>query len=969
MKHDRDLQTSGNVFFRVSITVGRHLSLSLIGLVLLCMPIYTAAQNVQYNNKGTDLGMRSSRKVNPSTRGMEIQIPLGHYPGRNGLDVPVTLSYSSKLWGVEFQGYNTGAPPPHQPGPFTIVTADFAKRSLRVWTTTVGMPTVDVMPGNRIYDQFGSPNVSGNCTSGCYMIDRVMIWMPDGSGHEMRASDQPRQTGTAAPDEFYAVDSSRMRYQKSSMTLFMPDGSRYLISGGKYIDRNGNTLTWNGSGWTDTLNRQINTPLPYSQGSGPFSPVDQSFSLPGVGATTINYTLKWRYLADVLTTPQTLRYTASGGCPPGMGGSYSPSLFGADFGNSTCFGNAAVLFNPVVLWQIVLPNGQNYTFSYDIFGTIEKVTLPTGGYERFEHGSVPSLSSPLTYRWVYGQANRGVIRHITSPTGLAGDESEWLYSGTQNSVTVTAPDGTRTERFMWVDGTSSWTYSTDSARAGMTYDERMYSASGQMVRRKLTDWAMTPSNAGGFPSGAQIATRNARIAREVEFLLDTGGPALAKSRTYSYDLTYQWTVGAEQTVVNDFAYVAVDLNTAQTIAIGSLSSIPNGTLLRTTETDYLTGDANYRSRNVLATPVATRVKNGAGAVVSQSTWSYDEGSFPLLTYPSVTGWTDPATSYRANPTSITSWLNFNGSTLSSFPSGTYLATHAQYDQCGNVRKSWDASDTSLANPTLMDYSDTYQRAYVTTQTSSDPDGAGPKLPLTSTTEYDFSTGLVTASIDPNSQSTTFSYADPINRITQVVKAATDAVSKSQTTYTYDDLARPIITTSDLDAYNDNVMKTVTLHDGFGRMQEARRYETPSVFIAVQPQYDNMGRAFRTSNPYHQGEPIVWTTQGFDFLGRVISNTYPDNAVISTSYSTNASTTTDQAGKARTSVFDSLGRLVEVYEDPAGLNYQTTYLYDTLDNLLKVTQGSQQRFFMYDSLKRLIRTRAPEQATNAVLNLS
>ena len=62
-------------------------------------------------------------------------------------------------------------------------------------------------------------------------------------------------------------------------------------------------------------------------------------------------------------------------------------------------------------------------------------------------------------------------------------------------------------------------------------------------------------------------------------------------------------------------------------------------------------------------------------------------------------------------------------------------------------------------------------------------------------------------------------------------------------------------------------------------------------------------------------------------------------------------------------------MIEVYEDPAGFNYQTIYNYDVLDNLVKVTQGSQERFFMYDSLKRLIRARDPEQATLATLNLS
>jgi len=231
---------------------------------------------------------------------------------------------------------------------------------------------------------------------------------------------------------------------------------------------------------------------------------------------------------------------------------------------------------------------------------------------------------------------------------------------------------------------------------------------------------MTPSNASGNPPGAQIANRNARVSREVEFLLDTAtGPALAKSRTFNYDLTYQWSVDVERTVVKEFAFVEVDLNTAQTIPIGSLSSIPNGTLVRTTEIDYLTSDANYRSRNILGIPTASRIKNGAGTVVAQTAWSYDEANFPRLPYPSVTGWTDPVTNFRANATSITSWRNFNGSTLSAFPAGTYLATHTQYDQCGSVRKIWDAGDTALSNPTLIEYSGDHH-AYPTTQTTSDP---------------------------------------------------------------------------------------------------------------------------------------------------------------------------------------------------------------------------------------------------------
>ena len=65
---------------------------------------------------------------------------------------------------------------------------------------------------------------------------------------------------------------------------------------------------------------------------------------------------------------------------------------------------------------------------------------------------------------------------------------------------------------------------------------------------------------------------------------------------------------------------------------------------------------------------------------------------------------------------------------------------------------------------------------------------------------------------------------------------------------------------------------------------------------------------------------------------------------------------------RTSVTDALGRLTTVYEDPLGLNYQTSYAYDALDNLTTVTQQTQTRTFVYDSLKRLTSATNPESGT-------
>lgn len=150
-------------------------------------------------------------------------------------------------------------------------------------------------------------------------------------------------------------------------------------------------------------------------------------------------------------------------------------------------------------------------------------------------------------------------------------------------------------------------------------------------------------------------------------------------------------------------------------------------------------------------------------------------------------------------------------------------------------------------------------------------------------------------------------------------------------------------------------------DGLGRDWRSVVVEG-ATSVYSDTQYDSMGRVWKTSNPYRTGQAAVWTTMTYDALGRVWTVKTPDNAVVTTSYSGNQVTVTDQAGKQRKSVADALGNLVEVYEDPSGLNYLTAYAYDTLGNLKTVTQGVQTRSFVYDSLSRLTSAANPESGT-------
>ncbi len=935
------------------------------------------AQNVQRNNEAVDLGLRSNLTVNPATLAVELQIPLGNFPGRAGHDVPVTLFYSSKVWNMAYQGFASGPPPGYPgPAPFTILMAKYGDHSLSGWNSSTRSPFVDQSPGYQLYDGFGHARGTGDCSSGCFVIDRVMAWMPDGSAHELRSSDQALVSTQQRPDNLYSVDGTRMRYQRSTDTLFLPDGSRYVMSGSAgYFDRNGNRIHA-----TDTLGRTIPDPL---AGVSPSTPVEKSYSLPGVGGN-INYVFKWKYLAEVLTTPQTLAYVADSGCPPGTGATYSPHLFTSDISGRVCIQNAMQPFNPVVLSQIVLPTGQSYTFTYTIFGEIDKVMLPTGGYEKFLYGQV----SPLSYSsYVYAQYNRGVSRHAVSPTGSSADEVVWLYAGGGGQVNTVRPDQTRTERYAWLDGNSMWGFSADGARAGQAYDERVYSASNQMLRRKLTEWAMTGSNGGGAPGGLQYANRNARIMRETEFIFDTGGGALARTTTYGYDLTYQFDVGIDQTSVSQYDYVLVDQNTAQTIAVTALNSIPIGTLLRTTQITYLTGNANYRTaRNIVGLPTSTTIYKGTPTdnnVVARSTISYDEGGpfAQLNDYGSVVNWTDPQTLYRGNPTSTSQWLNYNGSTLATYPSGTYLTTHAQYDQCGSVRRSWDAGDTGFSHPAQIDYSITYNYAYPTSTTSAVPDPSGvygSTVGLISTTAYDFNTGKVVSTTDANFKTTSYDYTDQLNRLKQVT-----GPDGAHVNYVYSDTPGDLYLSVLVEEDASRSIETRKYFDGLGRAARSFIYDgAPSTPWLVNDTYfDNVGRVSKVSNPYRVTSPngvvpptcSVCTTTSYDALGRVLTVTTPDTAQVATSYGASTSgtlgitmTVTDQALRKRRSLTDALGRMARVDEpnkdtgnlDSGGVS--TFYTYNVLGNLLKVTQDSQLRFFMYDSLGRVLRAKNPEQ---------
>ena len=263
----------------------RMSNVALIVLTCFVMATSAAAQNIQFTQGNVGSSLDNT-----------LQIPLGAYPGR-GASLPVTLSYSSQLWRINHLktiNYGTYLP---------ITEAVFAEHSTSGWKSSLDIPKIEWPKNEDTYYYTGKP-FCPVCGSNArqFRVARVYIHMPDGSRHELRMSDQPyegpiRQSGT-----FYAVDSSRLRYDSTGEAtgiLYFPDGTRYKLNGStaQYIDRNGNTLNYdaNTRQWSDTLGRVLGSPLPTNPEA-----IDYPYTMPGLDGP-ITYTFRWKELRHALT--------------------------------------------------------------------------------------------------------------------------------------------------------------------------------------------------------------------------------------------------------------------------------------------------------------------------------------------------------------------------------------------------------------------------------------------------------------------------------------------------------------------------------------------------------------------------------------------------------------------------------------------------------------------------------------------
>lgn len=589
----------------------------------------------------------------------------------------------------------------------------------------------------------------------------------------------------------------------------------------------------------------------------------------------------------------------------------------------------------------------------------------------------PANSSPLTVvrRIYYPATGRGYLfldyssygmcrdismrKDMTGTGGAITDGTEIAYTKF-NFPTVTDGELNRapeyTSRKEWWQGHPNGTTPTE-----YTYSRSHGSSETDTVTETMpvtgTLLSTVTTSAGG-----QVST----IERKV-------GATVLGSQIYSYDFfdpsllqSVSTTNEAGQTAATTFEYNFTDRTYGR---VSKMYEADFGFInIRRTEYSY-SNTSPHLSVNLTRLCTQIDVFDDQTNLERQKTViTYDDYSNGMQTYASIPSTHDSSfgTGYtkRGNPTNV--------KTFSSIAPSVFIPRSTKFDIFGNVVEA-EVSCCQLKTlafsltPTWYSLPDTVT------------DGRIGTVPFQTTSfSYDFNTGLVTQTSDPNSQPTSFLYDSAWRLLTAngpsgastTTKVDKDANGNDQLAYSQQ------VTYKEKDTDpSPQIITSKSWFDGAGRVirSGSGAGSSPTSFDTTATQYDALGRVSQVSNPYLGdvngiGTPTAWTASEYDNLSRVKKVTLPDQQTIQSDYNGSQTTVTDQVGRKRRSEVDGLGRLTKIKEqNPAtGLlddtNYLTTYVYDAIDNLTDVNQGGQSRSFVYDALSRMTSETTPEEGT-------
>lgn len=226
--------------------------------------------------------------------------------------------------------------------------------------------------------------------------------------------------------------------------------------------------------------------------------------------------------------------------------------------------------------------------------------------------------------------------------------------------------------------------------------------------------------------------------------------------------------------------------------------------------------------------------------------------------------------------------------------------------------------------------------------------------LTLTAAYDLGLGLMTGFTEPNGHTTGFGY-DPLGRLVSIVKPGDTAARPTQTfTYHLADPVSHILTRSREQSGQDGTYDTVSYFDGLGRKLQTRSEGEKGDWVVSEAATFNQRKGIKRQwLPYFDASPDYGvpgldrphTLFEYDARNRSVKETNPDGSYRTTVYQPLTKVAYDEEDNHPASPHqstphtfrsDGRNRLTRVEERNGAAAYITTYAYDGLDNLVRIT---------------------------------
>ena len=510
---------------------------------------------------------------------------------------------------------------------------------------------------------------------------------------------------------------------------------------------------------------------------------------------------------------------------------------------------------------------------------ITSINLPDGTSYSFTYEPTPGTPADVT----------GRLASVTLPTG-----GVYTYSYGTGAGNITCSDGNPATVYRQTpdSGSGNWTYY--HLEAGASWTTTVNDPQGNQ------NWYQSQ---GTYVTSLSTYQGTSTLLKSVATCYN-GAPTCSSTITFPITrVTSTTTLGSIQTKVDTY-YNSYGLPTeVDEYAFGS--GAPGGLVRKT-----LTGYGVYNRVNsvtVCKTGGGDSACNGSGTVAARTTYVLDTHG------------------------------NVQSETLSTGGTPATITRSFTYNPKGVLQTATDFLNDQARKLSITSYACGNNDAFPATITNGG---------LTTTLDWYCEGGVLKSVADANTTSnpTSLKYTDP-NNFWRLVEVDYSDGGKTTTTYN-DSPSSPSVVTSKLVSTGVNHQTTQHL-DSSGRVTQL---EDNTAGTHLDTVYDSLGRVASVSNPYYNiADPSYGTTSySYDVLGRPsdIGTTkaithVQDTNTISITYSSNCTTIKDEAGKARTTCTDAFGNITSVTEDPSpGLNYQTTYSYDAMNNLLSVTQGSQ-----------------------------